>query len=318
MQLDVEQISDAALGDGSDVQWVAAAIASAQALIDEDPSLARWVKPLIRAIERERLRMPSLSPTVHRIVQLIESTEVDLDELAQAVSGDPALAARVMGVANSSYFRGATEVPNVREALMRMGIREARTIVVVVALRSTLLRSPGLGDLARTLWKHSLLAASATQEIAQEMPPWEASGFLAGLLHDLGKLVVLAFVAELPAWQDDGDSPNEAAVEAILDATHASLGALVLGSWGFPDGMCHAVLSHHASGQCVESARGLAQAMELGHEIAKQIEAGWPANPEELGSALVSLAEDCGVGADRLVDIAAEAETTFETLSKLS
>ena len=87
---------------------------------------------------------------------------------------------------------------------MRMGVREARTIVVVVALRSTVLRSPGLGDQARQLWKHSLLAASATQEITAELPPWETSGFLAGLLHDLGNLVVLAFVSELPAWQEDG------------------------------------------------------------------------------------------------------------------
>ena len=161
----------------------------------------------MRAILRKRLRLLALSPTTNRVIQLIESPDGDVDSLAPAVSGDPVLATRIMGVANSSYFRGATEVPNVREALMRMGIREARTLVVVVALRSTLLRSPGLGELAQKLWRHSLLSASGTQEIMQEIPPWQNSGFLAGLLHDLGQLVVLAFVAELPAWQDDGASP---------------------------------------------------------------------------------------------------------------
>ena len=67
--------------------------------------------PLVRAIRRKRLRLPALSATTHRVVRLIEAADVDLDELASAVSGDPVLATRIMGVANSTYFRGATEVP---------------------------------------------------------------------------------------------------------------------------------------------------------------------------------------------------------------
>ena len=82
---------------------------------------------------------------------------------------------------------------------MRMGVREARTLVVVVALRSTLLGSPGLGEAAQKMWRHSLLTASATQEIASEIPPWETAGFLAGLLHELGNLVVLAFIVSSSA-----------------------------------------------------------------------------------------------------------------------
>ena len=82
------------------------------------------------------------------MLRLIDSPDVKLGELAEAVSGDPMLSTRIMGVANSSYFRGASEVLSVRDALVRMGVREARTLVGVVALRSTLLRSPGLGQLA--------------------------------------------------------------------------------------------------------------------------------------------------------------------------
>jgi putative nucleotidyltransferase with HDIG domain len=209
-------------------------------------------------------------------VKLIESPEVDLDELADAVNGDPVLATRIMGVANSTYFRGVTEVPNVREALMRMGVREARTIVVVVALRSTVLRSPGLGDYARELWRHSILSALVTQEITSELPPWQSTGFLAGLLHDLGKLVVLAFVSELPAWQEDGAEPSQSTIDAINDATHASLGAMVLDSWGFPQRFCDAIMAHEHSEEAAEDVASLAAAVELGHHLARQIDAGWP------------------------------------------
>lgn len=318
MSVGIEEMGVEGLGAISNERFTSAAIEGGRSLIESDASKERWVTPLIRAIKRKRLRLPSLSPTVHRVVKLIESADVDLDELAEAVSGDPSLATRMMGVANSSYFRGATEVPNVREALMRMGVREARTIVVVVALRSTVLRSPGLGASASALWKHSLLAATATQEITQELPPWESSGFLAGLVHDLGQLVVLAFASELPAWQEDGEEPSPQAVSALSDATHAPLGAMVLASWGFPEAFCEAILGHHEPA-CVDgAAHDLAMAVHLGHRIAHQIEEGWPDDPTELDEGLAGVGEKLGLDRDRLADIASESEANFEALNKLT
>lgn len=319
MAIDIHEIGTGGLGRRSGDPYAADAIAAARALVDRDPSQARWVTPLVRAIERRRLRLPSLTPTVHRVIRLIEAPEVDVDELARAVNGDPVLATRIMGVANSSYFRGVTEVPNVREALMRMGIRESRTLVVVVALRSTLLRSPGLGEMAQTLWRHSLLTASATQEIAQETPPWEASGFLAGLLHDLGQLVVLAFAAELSAWQEDGAEPPASAVEAILEATHGPLGAMVLASWGFPGAFCDAIRAHHeVGGDVADEAGALVRAIDLGHALAQRIEAGWPDTPDALDAELIARGAALGLDAGRLCEIAADAEANLEALAKFS
>jgi HD-like signal output (HDOD) protein len=314
----IDTIDSEGMGSESSERFSEAAIADAQALAASDASQTRWTKPFIRAIRRKRLRLPSLSPTVDRIIKLIESADVDLDELALAVNGDPVLATRIMGVANSTYFRGPTDVPNVREALMRMGVREARTIVVVVALRSTVLRSPGLGDQARELWKHSLLAACATQEITTEVPPFETSGFLAGLLHDLGKLVVLAFVSELPAWQEDGAVPSRASIDAINSAMHASLGAMVLASWGFPEPFCDAIIDYQNSEQVSGESAGLCAAVELGHRMAERIEEGWPDEPEELDEALLAVAARLGLDHARLFDIASEAEANVEALSKLS
>ncbi len=318
MSVDAVEIGDEGIGDQAAGEYADAAIAGARALIEADPAQERWLTPLVRAIKRKRLRLPSLSPTTHRVVRLIEQAEVDLDELAQAVNGDPVLATRIMGVANSSYFRGATEVPNVREALMRMGVREARTLVVVVALRSTLLRSPGLGERAQALWRHSLLSASATQEITQEIPPWETTGFLAGLLHDLGQLVVFAFVAELPAWQDDGASPSDSAVDAMLEATHPALGAMVLASWGFPAAFCDAVLGHHDMEGITGDAEHLAHAVDLGHTIANRIAEGFAESADEIDAELLEKGERVGLDAPRLFDIAEEAEANLEALSKLA
>ena len=315
--LDPESIGREALGTEPVDRYATAAVAEADALVESDPTLERWVAPLVRAIRRRRLQLPSLSVTTHRVLRLIDAAEVGIDELAEAVNADPVLATRIMGVANSTYFRGAAEVPSVREALMRMGLREARTIIVVVALRSTLLRSPGVGQSAQSLWRHSLLAASATQQIAEALPPWERTGFLAGLIHDLGQLAVLAFVAELPAWQEDGTEPSDATVEAMVAATHAPIGAMILASWGFPDSLCEAVLAHHDPERVDVPARSLARSIELGDAIADQIALGWPEDLEELPEELCRAAAPLGLELERLTDIADDAEANFEALSKL-
>ena len=319
MAIGAAKIGENGLGAaGSSPRFAEAAIAAARALSKADPSYARWVDPLARAIERKRLRLPSLSPTVHRVLKLIENPDAHLDELAAAVGSDPALATRIMGVANSAFFRGASEVGSVRDALMRMGMREARTIVIVVALRSTVLRSPGLGDLAHEIWKHALLSASACQEISTELPRWESSGFLAGLVHELGQLAVLAFASELPAWQDDGAMPSPAVVTALADATLVSLGAMILDSWGFPEPFCEAVFGQRAADQVEGDAAQLAAAIDLGHRIAEAIERGWPTSADELDPGLLAAGARLGLDGDRLSDIAGEAEANFEALNKLS
>jgi HD-like signal output (HDOD) protein len=319
MSTAAEQIDENGLGrGGSSAHYAEATMRSARELVLADPGFARWAEPFTRAVQRKRLRLPSLSPTVDRILKLIESPDAHLDELAAVVAQDPALATRIMGVANSAFFRGASEVGSVRDALMRMGVREARTIVIVVALRSTVLRSPGLGDLAHVIWKHALLSASACQEIASEVPRWETSGFLAGLVHELGQLAVLAFASELPAWQDDGAAPNPAVVSALAEATMTPLGAMILDSWNFPAAFCEAVFWSRdpkgAGGEAVE----LARVIDLGHRIARTIERGWPTQSSELDAELLAAGECFGLDADRLSDIAGEAEANFETLNKLS
>jgi len=319
MAIGAAEIGENGLGAaGASDRFADAAIAAARALAQSDPSFARWVDPFARAIQRGRLRLPSLSPTVHRILKLIESADAHLDEIAAAVNSDPALATRIMGVANSSFFRGASEVTSVRDALMRMGIREARTIVIVVALRSTVLRSPGLGDLAHGIWKHALLSATACQEVTSELPRWETAGFLAGLVHELGQLAVLAFASELPAWQEDGAAPSPAVVGVLADATLVSLGAMILDSWNFPPAFCEAVFGQRAPESVAGEGAELAAVLDLGHRIAERIELGWPKESEDLDAELLAAGARFGLDGDRLTDIASEAEANFEALNKLS
>lgn len=318
MATDYNALCDSDSGTVEDGTFEQIAIDRARALAESGEVGEEWVLPLVRAIQNRRLRIPTLSTTVNRVIQVIEAPEVDLEELAAVVSQDPGLSTKIMGVANSSYFRGVTEVESVRDALMRMGMREARTIVIVVALRSVVLRSPGQGSGATPLWRHSLLTAAATQEIASERPPWQAAGFLAGMVHDIGHMVIQAFAAELPAWSDMGDAPDADSVDRMSQALHSALGAHVLATWGFPVPFCEAVLHHHdTSFQLDGGAADLARILDLGNRLALQIEAGWPESPEEVAPELSALGAELGYSPEMLSDLAIEAEASFEALAKL-
>lgn len=336
MLTETDALETAGVGPVVDLPIGERAALAAQSLLGEEGVEASWIKPLVRAIKRRRLALPVLAPTTAQIVRLIETPDVELDDLSRAVMSDPGLSVRIMGVANSSYFRGLSEVPNVHEALMRMGLREARTIIIVVALKSTVLSGATAGPYAVKLWKHSLLTASAAQEVCAKLPPWEHVGMLAGLVHDLGKLVLLAFAEEDPAWQEPAKPPPVEVLERVMERTHASLGAMMLSSWGFAPNFCEAVLAHEApyeagmppeaagsaepSSSCESSrkdAHQLALALHLANSIAHQIEEGWPSTAEDVPEDLLEEGESLGLSLERLVEIAEDTSASFEYLSRV-
>lgn len=322
MATDIDALSHSDTGAVQNTFFEEAVIARARALAAEGKVDGRWVRPLERAIARERLRVPVFPATVSRVIELVEAVNVDLAELADVVSQDPGLAARVIGVANSSYFRGATDVENVRDALMRMGIREARTIIIVVSLRSVVLRSIGQGSDATSLWRHSLLTAAVAQEVSAERPPWEQVGFLAGVLHDLGRLILHAYFADLEAAgklkEESGEPAAARTMDRMMCDLHASLGAYVLATWGFAEPFCLAVLHHEEASACEGPAGDLALVLEFSNRLAQAIEQGWPEGPEEIAPELIAFAETLGYTPEMLWDLAIDASASFEALAKIS
>lgn len=190
---------------------------------------------------------------VNRILQVTADPESSLDKLAAIVEAEVGLSASVIKMANSPFFGLSREVSSISHALAVLGMEEVRNMVLAKVMFNTFTSYRKKGDMVNSLWRHSFYSALAAATIAENMGHDDNGLFVAGLIHDIGKLVIfLAFSREslekiYGKTENLDDSKKEI---AYLGLNHEDLGRLLIKSWLFPETLQMAVGYHH----CPESA----------------------------------------------------------------
>jgi putative nucleotidyltransferase with HDIG domain len=191
--------------------------------------------------------LPAMPVVATKVMQLVEDENVTAAELAKIVASDPAVAARVMKISNSPLYGCQRQNQTLPGAIMLMGFNTLKSLVVVAYLKDVF-KPVGLTE--KMLWEHAFGAALAARIIAsdiREVNPEEA--FLAGLLHDIGKLIMHnhdrdKFRMVIEQNYNEGVC-FEDAEKVVYPYTHAELGGYVLQKWNFPDVLVKAVSQHH-------------------------------------------------------------------------
>ena len=216
---------------------------------------------------------PSPPGIAQEIIELAKSEEVSIGEVSGAIAKDPALAAKVLRMANSALYAQRRRSQNLRQALTMMGLDAAMTLCLGFSIAGSF-RSAKAGAIDYTrYWRRSLLAGLGGRCMGEELGlPSSEELFLGGLLQDIG---VLALDRAKPGFY--GELPREAShAERIayererLGEDHAALGAWLLGSWNLPDELVHAVELSHAPERAERaSVTGqFARCVALGGELA--------------------------------------------------
>ncbi len=197
--------------------------------------------------------LPSLSPVLVRLVQTLARDDASVVEVASIIRQDPVLAARVLRAANSAAYAGRSPVASIREALLRLGLVRVRRLALVASLYQAMsVRGTRLHRDA--FWQHSLAVAHGSEILVrhatgcpEDVDPETA--FLAGLLHDLGLLVLESHYpreAEAVKRYADAEGVSLCAAElAVLQTDHGELGALLASHWAMPDAITAAIGAHH-------------------------------------------------------------------------
>ena len=202
----------------------------------------------------DRLRgsnnLPSLPHVLVRIIEACNKKEADFRELAGIIETDPALTAKILQFINSPYLRLPNKVVGLEQALVLVGIDAVRNIALCASVHQMFSKDadPEAFDIKK-FWRHSLTCALLARDLAQRVAyPNPDEAFLAGLLHDIGKLILWT---EMPQEYEHivkaagGDTDQLLSAEARLGAPHNEVGAWVIAEWNLESMMSDAVLFHH-------------------------------------------------------------------------
>ncbi|MFC0254394.1 HDOD domain-containing protein [Massilia consociata] len=194
--------------------------------------------------------LPSLPAVVMELLGSIEQEDTDIAVLARKVSSDPALTAKTLRLANSSAFGLQVKATTLQQAMTYLGFQTTRNLITAAALTGCFPagRCPGFND--KAFWRHSIAAAACARVLARPLRFNPDVAFTAGLLHDIGRLVLVARFPEryqaVLSLRDKRDCELIEAERALLGVDHVDAGVALAEHWNFSDTMRHAIAFHHA------------------------------------------------------------------------
>jgi putative nucleotidyltransferase with HDIG domain len=196
--------------------------------------------------------LPALPGTAIQAMQLSEDPNVNARSLQGVISRDQALTARILKIVNSAMYCFEREVSTLSHAIAILGLDTVRSVIVAAAVQQTFRASSAAGkDLAsKLLWEHSMGAAMAAKAIAGRAGYGVfEEAFTCGLLHDLGKMVLLK--NQTPIYTEIlnrvycGESSFSEAEISAFGFSHVHVGALLATRWRFPAQLVEGILYHH-------------------------------------------------------------------------
>jgi putative nucleotidyltransferase with HDIG domain len=206
-------------------------------------SLAAVVEAELR---KGTIELPVL-PEAAAQVRAIMARDGGAREIVGVIEREPALAAEVLRYANSIAYAGLREITDLQQAVMRLGLGAVEQTVLALSARNAFQATDKTQErLYRTLWQHSITAALAARRLAPRSANFSAETvFLAGLLHDIGKLVVLRCLATMRRRDPGRYTFEERTVLEFFEALHCRAGVELAEAWNLPVEIRDVIGRHH-------------------------------------------------------------------------
>jgi putative nucleotidyltransferase with HDIG domain len=206
----------------------------------------------LRALVAKIGSLPGMPAIYFRMLELLRNPETSLEDIGKLVASDPNLTANLLKLVNSAYFGTPQKISSAYDAVMCLGLSRLRSLVLAMKILNAFDTQQVQELPLEQIWQHSLLTGTLARKIAQLEDGGRAvaeESFTAGILHDVGKLI---FSAHFP--QEYGEVLRRGAGNCrlmletetqMLGATHAEVGAYLLGVWGLPTSLVESVAYHH-------------------------------------------------------------------------
>jgi len=198
---------------------------------------------LVERLDSDKLDLPMLPDTAMQVMEMANGDSADAADLARALERDMSLAGHVLRVANSAAYAPNEEIVSLQQAVGRLGMRTVSEIAIAVALKGRAFNVKGHENRIKKLWVHSATAAAWAREIARKRRRNVEGAFLSGLMHDVGKPIVLQTAIDFTGEQ--GIRPDPVRLARWMDDYHEEIGARLVLSWNLPEWMADVARFHH-------------------------------------------------------------------------
>lgn len=194
---------------------------------------------LVKRIEKDKIELPVLPQVAGRVMALAGDPSADAARLSALIHQDQALAAHILRIANSPAYMPRTPIVSLQHAVAMLGVNQLSEIAVAVSLKSGTIQVPGYEANIQQLWRHALASGAYAKEIARLRRYNVESAYLCGLLHAVGKPVVLKTVTTIAAEMHITLKPST--LISFLEGYHSRVGTLIAGEWALPPQVAEAI-----------------------------------------------------------------------------
>ncbi|MGA2864164.1 MAG: HDOD domain-containing protein [Verrucomicrobiota bacterium] len=241
-------------------------------------------------------RLPSLASINHVLQELLDAEQCYTSQIADVIRRDPSMTTRLLRLVNSVYYGLSAPVSSIEEGVFYLGVRQIRRLAVVTPIIEDLERLAGRIRFPwREFWRHCIATAIMTRETLGDIQPGtDEADYVAGLLHDVGKIVMVAAFPEyferIQARVQE-DKTNLLGIEAeLLGVNHCELGARYLSAHKLPAVTIQSVRFHHHPARAESEVRIVA-AVQVADLFVRYAQVGNSGNPGEVTAEVWMAAE---------------------------
>ena len=198
--------------------------------------------------------LPTLPTIAMEINRMLLDYDASTQDVSQLIEKDQALVPKILKLANSAFFGLRSKVNTLSHALVVLGFNTVRNVVISVSIIDTFRHVRGLADFnISSLWRHSVGVAVVSKHLALQTRLTDAeNAFTAGLLHDIGKVILVQYYPEAfsDIWRRarETQTPFHACETDVLPANHAHIGGYLAQKWNIPEALAGAICCHHEPG----------------------------------------------------------------------
>ncbi len=239
---------------------------------------------ILKMIQKKDSDLPSLPVIINKIISVASDPKTTTEDLANIISYDQGMTNKLLRLSNSIYYAQKTKVETIKRAITVIGFDEIIGIALGMGILSSFTKKSGLGLDMKALWIHGIGVATVSKELAKKTNPGIANKvFIPGLLHDMGKVIfALYFKDEYRQVRQlamEKKKPLYFAENAILKLDHATLSALLMKRWNFPQSIMLPCRFHHSPESAPVNFRHQALIINLADYLTQKAGIGHSGNP---------------------------------------